>query len=190
MNEKKQTTEEPRQWDAWNQTTYQTGSTQPPKHNSGIIAFLLGLVIFLCGISTALGLMNIQLFHQLSATQLAPTNAPLAFAYEEEAELIAEEDPEAVHFSLGFSGQTVPEFWCLYQQIPHGVYVMQVAADSDAAQKGLSPGDVVVALDGTTVTDTQQLTELLQIYAGGQEIPVKLCRGGQHLELKIEKEMP
>ena len=84
MNEKKQNTYE---FDNREQTTYQTGSTQPPKHSSGIIAFLLGLVIFLCGISTALGLMNIQLFRQLSTAQLTPTNAPLAFAYGEAPEV-------------------------------------------------------------------------------------------------------
>ena len=186
MNEKKQNTYE---FDNREQTTYQTGSTQPPKHSSGIIAFLLGLVIFLCGISTALGLMNIQLFRQLSTAQLTPTNAPLAFAYGEEPEVISEVS-EGMGFSLGFSGQTVPEFWCLYQQIPHGVYVMHVAVDSDAARKGLSPGDVVVALDGTEVTDAEQLAQLLEIYSCGQEIPVTLCREGDHLDLMIEKTSP
>ena len=67
---------------------------------------------------------------------------------------------------------------------------MQVAVDSDAARKGMSPGDVVVALDGIEVTDAEQLTRLLEIYSCGQEIPVTLCREGEHLDLMIEKTLP
>ena len=185
MNEKKQNTYE---FDNREQTTYQTGSTQPPKHHGGIVAFLLGLVIFLSGISTALGLMNVRLFRELNHPS-APTQAALAFSDSYEPATAAA-DPEVFHFALGFSGQTVPEFWCLYQQIPHGVYVMQVAPDSDAARKGMSPGDVVVALDGNEVTDAEQLMRLLEIYSCGQEIPVTLCRGGDHLDLMIEKFSP
>lgn len=191
MREKKPKIEEFDQWDAWNQTTYRTGATNPPKHRSGLIAFLLGLVIFLCGISTALGLMNIHLFRQLN-TQPRETEAPLAFAYASDACLdeshMAEDAPDAIRFSLGFYGQTVPEFWCLYQDVPHGVYVMHIVPDTDAELKGVSPGDVLVALDGTTVETAQQLTELLQIYADGEAVAVTLCREGQRLDLTIHKE--
>ena len=48
---------------------YETGSTRPPKSHGGLIAFLLILVIFLGGVSSALGLLNIQLLSQ-------QTNAP------------------------------------------------------------------------------------------------------------------
>ena len=51
--------------DPWNQDSYETGSTKPPKSRGGIIALLLIAVIFLGGISSALGIMNIKLFRQL-----------------------------------------------------------------------------------------------------------------------------
>ena len=47
------------------QSTYQTGSTKPPKNRSGLVAILLIAVIFLAGISSILGLMNIHLFSAL-----------------------------------------------------------------------------------------------------------------------------
>ena len=75
MHHKKRTTEEYDQWLDWDQDTYQTGSTRPPKSHGGLIAFLLGLVIFLSGISTVLGLMNIQLFRQLN--ELEEPTSPL-----------------------------------------------------------------------------------------------------------------
>ena len=46
----------------WDQGTYQTGSTQPPKNRGGLMAVLLILVIFLAGLTSVLGIMNIRLF--------------------------------------------------------------------------------------------------------------------------------
>ena len=48
------------------QSTYQTGSTKPPKKRSGLIAVLLITVIFLAGLSSILGVMNVRLFSTLN----------------------------------------------------------------------------------------------------------------------------
>lgn len=53
----------------WDDGVYGTGRTQPPKNYGGVIAFLLILVIFLVGVVTMLGLMNIRLFNQLNSTE-------------------------------------------------------------------------------------------------------------------------
>ena len=53
--------------DPWDQGTYQTGSTNPPKSRSGLIAVLLIAVIFLAGISSILGILNVRLFSALKA---------------------------------------------------------------------------------------------------------------------------
>lgn len=45
--------------------TYQTGQTAPPKSKSGVIAVLLAVIILLGGVISILGLMNIRLFRQL-----------------------------------------------------------------------------------------------------------------------------
>ena len=45
--------------------SYRTGSTQPPKKHRGLLAVLLVAVIFLGGIISALGILNIRLFSQL-----------------------------------------------------------------------------------------------------------------------------
>lgn len=183
MSHKKRTTEDFSNWDPWNQTTYQTGSTNPPKSRSGMIAFLIGLVIFLSGISTALGLMNIRLFQQLSA-QPTEATAPVAFSQEAEADLAAPVDA-SVYFPLGFSGQTVPEFWNLYQDIPEGIYVTEVRSGSDAEQKGLQAGDILVNVGGTPVLDAEQLYELLKIHASGQPVEVTVCRAGQQITIPL-----
>ena len=51
--------------DPWEQDSYQTGSTNPPKKRGGLIAGLCVAVILLLGVISALGVMNIRLFHKL-----------------------------------------------------------------------------------------------------------------------------
>ena len=51
--------------DPWEQDSFRTGSTRPPKRRSGLVAVLLIAVILLCSISGALGILNIRLFSQL-----------------------------------------------------------------------------------------------------------------------------
>ena len=50
----------------WDDSVYGTGPMEPPKSHSGLLALLLILVIFLCGIITVLGILNIRLFKQLN----------------------------------------------------------------------------------------------------------------------------
>jgi len=49
----------------WDDRYYGTGPTQPPKERSGLMALMLILVIFLFGIITVLGILNIRLFQEL-----------------------------------------------------------------------------------------------------------------------------
>ena len=67
---------------------YGTGRTDPPKSRTGLMAVLLILVIFLTGIVTVLGVLNIRLFRQLSARE-EEAELSISFTQEESA-------PEAV----------------------------------------------------------------------------------------------
>ena len=49
----------------WDDRYYGTGNTEPPKERHGLMALLLILVIFLFGIITVLGILNIRLFQEL-----------------------------------------------------------------------------------------------------------------------------
>lgn len=49
----------------WDDSIYGTGPTEPPKSRGGLMAVLLILIIFLCGIITVLGVLNVKLFHKL-----------------------------------------------------------------------------------------------------------------------------
>ena len=83
--------------DSWDSGVYGTGPAEPPKCRNGLIALLLVMIIFLCGIITVLGILNIRLFSQLkvkqseqelamSFSQLTPAETAAAAAAEAAAE--------------------------------------------------------------------------------------------------------
>ena len=181
MKNKKFQTEE-----AWQEAqTYQTGAVAPPKSHRGLIAFLLALVIFLCGISTALGLMNIRLFRQLTAApEESQTDCAVAVSKAPVTGAPAQEE-EYIRFSPGFTGQSVTDFWQHYYDLPQGVYVSQVDQGSAAALCGLLPGDVLTHFDTVPTPNAETLKSLLENCAPGQMLPLQICRQGEHMTLTI-----
>lgn len=179
MKDKHPTNESFDQWEDWAQPTYRTGGTQPPKSHGGLIAFLLVMVIFLSGVSTALGLMNIRLFRQLSAQDAAKETAPVVFSQSADPVTADAGAP------LGFVGQTVPDFWRNYRDLPQGVYVTEVITGSDACQQGILPGDILTAFNGSPVPDMEALQVLLENQAAGSCVPIRIYRDGQELDLVI-----
>ena len=65
----------------WDDSSWQTGSTEPPKSHGGLIAVLLILIIFLCGIITVLGILNVRMFRQLNRQE----EGELAISFTEDA---------------------------------------------------------------------------------------------------------
>ena len=53
--------------DPWEPGKYETGRTRPPKNHTGLIAVLLVVVIFLSGLVSFLGVLNVRLFAQLQS---------------------------------------------------------------------------------------------------------------------------
>ena len=70
--------------DPWTSGRYETGRTRPPKSHNGLIAVLLVVVIFLSGLVSFLGLLNVRLFAQLKALPEKEEN-PVSFVSEEDA---------------------------------------------------------------------------------------------------------
>lgn len=72
--------EENRRPEPWEKNTYQTGCTHPPRSHGGIIAVLLVLVIFLGGIASFLGLMNIRLLHAIGQKENPDEDSIVSFS--------------------------------------------------------------------------------------------------------------
>ena len=75
----------------WDERYYGTGPTEPPKERSGAMALMLILIIFLFGIITVLGILNIRLFQEL---KLKRQETELALSFTTEATLPPETLPQ------------------------------------------------------------------------------------------------
>ena len=60
----------------WQDNSYSTGSTNPPKDNSKLLMLLLVAVILLGGVASVLGVMNVQLFRQVNRYEQAVNLQP------------------------------------------------------------------------------------------------------------------
>ncbi len=155
---------------------YRTGSTQPPKSYRVIIALLMIAVIFLGGIVSVLGLMNIRLFHALHQQQ-EPDPAALAFADTQPA-------PAAKCFSgrpcLGITGEAISDFCRSYYSLPEGLYVTEAAYDV-----GIEAGDVLLSVDDTQIFDPDTLNDLICGYNVGDTVEVVIYRDGSRHSISI-----
>ena len=103
--------------------TYQTGTIHPPKRGSGLITFLLAIVILLAGICSALGLLNIRLLQKLS--QMDGYTTPLSMASDPTA------NTHGFHLDdLDQSEPQIPTNRTIQMQIVQSPYYSQ-NADSD-----------------------------------------------------------
>ena len=168
-----------------NTGTYQTGRTQPPKRYGGLVAFLIGLVILLSGISTALSIMNLKLYWKLNTVETTPQ---MAFSRSEEIPLATEavhEEVRELQEHLGISGTMIPNVYQRYYDLPNGIYVSQVASGSEAQEKGIVAGDIITQLDGKDVQDYLMLEHWAAGTKTGDLVELTLYRAGTELVLTL-----
>ena len=56
--------------------------------------------------------------------------------------------------------------------VDHGVLIVNMTTNSPAAAAGLKPGDVIVQVDNTPVTDVQSLSDALLSKSPGEAVKV------------------
>lgn len=86
---------------------------------------------------------------------------------------------------LGIQGVGVPEYYQFYYRMPAGVYVNAVAVGSDAEAKGIQVKDIILAVDGVRVTDTDEIESILYNYKPGDEVTLVVYRAGRQYEVQI-----
>ena len=86
---------------------------------------------------------------------------------------------------LGMTVQQLSSFDQLYYRLPTGLYVTEVASDTDAAAKGLIPGDILLSLDGERLTDTETLQQLLYNHNAGDRIKLVIYRSGTQYAVEL-----
>lgn len=174
--------------DAWDEAVYGTGRTEPPKSNSGIVALLMIIIIFLSGIISGLSFMNVQLFHQLQQTQVQSETIPMAFSAME-AEASLEDDlledvysEEAVRIELlGLTGEYISSFDQHYFNWPAGMLVTMVDDSGKAYTLGLRAGDILTGINGAPITSQAELDAFFAAGIPKGPLTVTVHRDGNQL---------
>ena len=69
--------------------------------------------------------------------------------------------------------------------VDHGALIVNMTSNSAAAAAGLKPGDVIVQIDNTPVTDVQSLSDALMSKSPGDTVTVAVYRGSQQLTFHV-----
>ncbi len=77
---------------------------------------------------------------------------------------------------LGISGTDITESLSELYELPIGVYVQRVIANSSADAAGLSKGDVILEVSGEKIKSMEQLTKLVKGYKVGEEVTIKYIK--------------
>lgn len=80
---------------------------------------------------------------------------------------------------LGVSGQTIDSSMASQFDMPSGVYVQQVIKSSPAQKAGISAGDVIVSIDGSSVSTMDGLKEKISNLKAGKKIKIVVKRQNQ-----------
>ena len=80
---------------------------------------------------------------------------------------------------MGIHGTQVTEEISEKQQIPPGVYVSGVEAESPALNGGIQPGDIITEINGQAVASLEEIQEMLLKFSKEQVIQVKIMRQGR-----------
>ena len=169
-----------RNYPEWNDNTYYTGPTEPPKNRGALIALLLIFIIFLCGIVTVLGVLNIRLFQKLSRED---SHQELAISFTTEETVPETREPAAAAAQAESSAlagctmdlqaapkgvDTIPEGGGLSLQEIYANNIPSVVSISCAGSRSTSTGTgVVLSADGYLVTN-------FHVISGAKEITVLL----------------
>ena len=89
---------------------------------------------------------------------------------------------------LGINGNNVTEDYSSMLDIPKGVYVTEVQPGSAAEAAGIQKDDVIVGVNGSSVSTIQELQQKLSNCKVGDKVKIKIARddGTGYKETEVE----
>ena len=129
--------------------------------------------------------MNIRLLDRLSMKKAETTS--IRFSAAETTDRSSGETRQCREAppSLGVSAESVTAFLQEYYDLPQGIYITAVEADSPAEKAGLIPGDIILTFEDMPITDEASLNEQLCNGYHGQIITLTIYRSGNRQLLSL-----
>ena len=85
--------------------------------------------------------------------------------------------------SLGLEGQEISTFYQFYYRMPAGILITNLEEGSSAAIQGIRRGDILTALDGRSVTNSDILEQFVYASAVGDKVEASFYRDGREFTL-------
>jgi len=87
--------------------------------------------------------------------------------------------------SLGYSGVPITEEVSQAYGLPVGVYIREVTPGGAADLAGLKSGDIIIAIDGKTITDNDELNTETAKHKAGDSITVTVTRNREDIDFTL-----
>ena len=87
--------------------------------------------------------------------------------------------------AIGITVGAIPKNAMDHYELPEGLYVSAVSDGSDAKEKGVRPGDIITAVNGTEVRTTEEISKIKDELQVGDTMTLSIWRDGENLEISI-----
>ncbi len=81
--------------------------------------------------------------------------------------------------AIGISGLRVDDRTRTFYDYPAGVLITEISEYSDAYAQGLRTGDIIVGVNGTAVSDMDEINAIKNKFTAGDTITLSIYRGGK-----------
>lgn len=87
--------------------------------------------------------------------------------------------------AIGITVGAIPDYASTYYDLPEGLYITKVSEGSDAEQKGILVGDILVAVNGIPVTTTYEVSAIKDGIAVGGTLTLTIYRSGETFDIEV-----
>ena len=85
--------------------------------------------------------------------------------------------------ALGLTLGPIPDSAIEEYTLPRGLYISAVADGSDCKAKGIEPGDILTAVNGKSVTTTEEVTSVIETLQVGDTMDLTIWHSGNRGEI-------
>ena len=87
--------------------------------------------------------------------------------------------------SIGITVGAIPQEAVENYELPEGLYISAVAENSDAAAQGIREGDILLAIDGQSVSTTEEVAAIRDTQGVGDSLRFTIWRQGETFEVDV-----
>ncbi len=86
---------------------------------------------------------------------------------------------------IGVSGEDITSIMSMYYRLPQGVYVRFVTPESAAEIAGIKAGDIIIGIQGESITTMNELNNIKNQYSAGDTITLTIYRDGVNMDVDL-----